>query len=143
MTELQIKIARIRQLDKDIIPESIEDAERYKEIATACTPRYENDGSQHTVSGNNKEKAMLEYASAKIKIDDLQDELADLKMQVKKDIDLISDDKQRRFAKLYYIDQMSQKAISHKSHYAYSTVRNIITDFNKNIVHQSTQNAIE
>lgn len=131
MTDLQIKIARIRQLDKDLIPEAIEDANRYKAIATACTPRYENDGSQHTVSGNNKEKAMIEYADAEINVDVLQDELANLKMEVKKDIDYISDDKQRRFAKLYYIDQLNQKAISKQSHYAYGTVRNALTDTRK------------
>lgn len=131
MTDLQIKIARIRQLDKDLIPEAIEDANRYKAIATACTPRYENDGSQHTVSGNNKEKAMIEYADAEINVDVLQDELANLKMEVKKDIDYISDDKQRRFAKLYYIDQLNQKAISKQSHYAYSTVKNNLCDVNK------------
>lgn len=131
MTDLQNKIARIRQLDKDLIPEAIEDAARYKAIAMACTPRYENDGAQHTTSSNNKEKALIEHADAEIKVDGLQDELADLKMEVQKDMDLIADDKQRRFAKLYYIDQMNQKAISKQSHYAYGTVRNTLTDTRK------------
>ena len=131
MTELQIKIARIRQLDKDLIPEAVEDAERYYAIATNCTVRYDNDGTQHTENGNSKEKAFVEFADAQIKVNELSDELADLKLEVKKEIDQIADDKQRRFAKLYYIDQLSQKEISRKSHYAYSTVKNNLCNFNK------------
>lgn len=131
MTELQIKIARIRQLDKDLIPEAIEDAERYYAIATNCTVRYDNDGTQHTENGNSKEKAFVEFADAQIKVNELEDELADLKLEIKKEIDQIADDKQRRFAKLYYIDQLSQKEISRKSHYAYSTVKNNLCNFNK------------
>lgn len=131
MTELQIKIARIRQLDKDLIPEAIEDAERYYAIATNCTVRYDNDGTQHTENGNSKEKAFVEFADAQIRVNVLKDELADLKLEVKKEIDQIADDKQRRFAKLYYIDQLSQKEISKKSHYAYSTVKNNLCNFNK------------
>ena len=131
MTELQIKIARIRQLDKDLIPEAVEDAERYYAIATNCTVRYDNDGTQHTENGNSKEKAFVEFADAQIKVNELSDELADLKLEVKREIDRIADDKQRRFAKLYYIDQLSQKEISKKSHYAYSTVKNNLCNFNK------------
>ena len=131
MTELQIKIARIRQLDKDLIPEAVEDAERYYAIATICTVRYDNDGTQHTENGNCKEKAFIEFADAQIKVNELSDELADLKLEVKREIDRIADDKQRRFAKLYYIDQLSQKEISKKSHYAYSTVKNNLCNFNK------------
>ncbi len=131
MTELQIKIARIRQLDKDLIPEAIEDAERYYAIATNCTVRYGNDGTQHTENGNSKEKAFVEFADAQIKVNELSDELADLKLEVKREIDKIVNDKQRRFAKLYYIDQMSQKQISKQSHYAYSTVKNNLCNLNK------------
>lgn len=131
MTELQIKIARIRQLDKDLIPEAIEDAERYYAIATNCTVRYDNDGTQHTENGNSKEKAFVEFADAQIKVNELEDELADLKLEVKREIDQISDDKQRRFAKLYYIDQLSQKEISRKSHYQYGTVRNDLSNARK------------
>ena len=131
MTELQIKITRIRQLDKDLIPEAIEDLERYRAIATATTPRYENDETQHTENGNGKEKAFLNCAQASAKVDILQDELADLKIEVQKEIDLIPDDKQRRFAKLYYIDQLNQKQIAKKSHYAYGTVRNVVADTRK------------
>ena len=131
MTELQIKIARIRQLDKDLIPEAVEDAERYYAIATNCTVRYDNDGTQHTENGNSKEKAFVEFADAQIKVNELSDELADLKLEVKKEIDQIADDKQRRFAKLYYIDQLSQKEISRKSHYQYGTVRNDLSNARK------------
>ena len=131
MTELQIKIARIRQLDKDLIPEAIEDAERYYAIATNCTVRYDNDGTQHTENGNSKEKAFVEFADAQIKVNELEDELADLKLEVKREIDRIADDKQRRFAKLYYIDQLSQKEISRKSHYQYGTVRNDLSNARK------------
>ena len=133
MTELQIKIARIRQLDKDLIPEAIEDAERYYAIATNCTVRYDNDGTQHTENGNSKEKAFVEFADAQIKVNELEDELADLKLEVKREIDQISDDKQRRFAKLYYIDQLSQKEISRKSHYQYGTVRNDLSNARKTL----------
>ncbi len=131
MTELQIKIARIRQLDKDLIPEAIEDAERYYAIATNCTVRYDNDGTQHTENGNSKEKAFVEFADAQIRVNVLSDELADLKLEVKREIDQIADDKQRRFAKLYYIDQLSQKEISRKSHYQYGTVRNDLSNARK------------
>lgn len=131
MIELQIKIARIRQLDKDLIPEAIEDLERLEAIATTTTPRYENDGAQHTGGGNGKEKAFLNCAEASVKVNILQDELADLKVEVQKEIDLIADDKQRRFAKLYYIDQLNQKQIAKKSHYAYGTVRNVVADTRK------------
>lgn len=133
MEMLQIKIARIRQLDKDLIPEAIEDLERFRAIATACTPRYENDGTQHTENGNSKEKAFMNCGEASIKLDALQDEIADLKMEVQKEIDLITDDKQRRFAKLYYIDQLNQKVISKQSHYEYGTVRNKLTLARKNL----------
>ena len=133
MTDLQIKIARIRQLDKDLIPEAIEDAERYYAIATNCTVRCDNDGTQHTEKGNSKEKAFIEFADAQIKVNELSDELADLKLEVKREIDRISDDKQRRFAKLYYIDQLSQKEISKKSHYQYGTVRNDLSNARKTL----------
>lgn len=133
MTDLQIKIARIRQLDKDLIPEAIEDAERYYAIATNCTVRYDNDGTQHTENGNSKEKAFVEFADAQIKVNGLEDELADLKLEVKREIDRIADDKQRRFAKLYYIDQLSQKEISKKSHYQYGTVRNDLSNARKTL----------
>lgn len=133
MTELQIKIARIRQLDKDLIPEAIEDLERFRSIATATTPRYENDGSQHTENGNGKERAFLNCAEASVKVDMLTDELADLKLEVQKEIDLITDDKQRRFAKLYYIDQLNQKQIAKKASYQYGTVRNNLSDARKSL----------
>lgn len=131
MTELQIKIARIRQLDKDLIPEAVEDAERYYAIATSCAVRYGSDGTQHVENVNSKEKAFIEFADAQIKVNELSDELADLKLEVKREIDKIADDKQRRFAKLYYIDQLSQKEISKKAHYAYSTVKNNLCNLNK------------
>ena len=133
MTELQIKIARIRSLDKDLIPEAIEDLERFRAIATATTPRYEYDGTQHVDNGNSKEKAFVECAEANRKIDGLVDELADLKMEVQKEIDLIPDDKQRRFAKLYYIDQLNQKQIAKKASYQYGTVRNNLSDVRKKL----------
>lgn len=134
MTELQKKIERIRQLDKDLIPEAIEDMNRYRAIAEACTPNYKNDGSQHTVpSSNSKEKAFAKHAEASERVDKLQDEIADLKIEVQKEIDKIKDDKQRRFAKLYYIDQLNQKAISRRAHYAYGTVRNVITNTRKTL----------
>lgn len=44
MTELQVKIARIRQLDKDLIPEAIEDMQRLLSIATACTTKSGKNG---------------------------------------------------------------------------------------------------
>ena len=133
MSELQSKIARIRQLDKDLIPEAIEDMQRYLGIATACTAQSGGNEIQRTVSENSKEKAMILYADASIKVDRLQDEISDLKLEVQKEIDLIVDNKQRRFAKLYYIDQMSQKEISKKSHYEYGTVRNKLTDSRKTL----------
>ncbi len=135
------KLTRIRQLDKDLIPEAIEDAERYYYIATACTPKYENDGSQHAISGNNKEKAMLNYAEATLRIEALQDELADLKLDMIKCVSHIKDDKQRRFAKLYYIDQKTQKQIAEQSHYARQTIKNNISFANKVLL--STTNDIE
>lgn len=133
MTDLQKKIARIRQLDKDLIPEAVEDAERYYAIATSCTVRYGSDGTQHGENVNSKEKAFIEFADAQIKVNELSDELADLKLEIKKEIDLIADDKQRRFAKLYYIDQLSQKEISKKSHYQYGTVRNDLSNARKKL----------
>jgi len=141
MAELQDKIKRIRQLDKDLIPEAIEDMQRFLSIATACTAQSGGSEIQRTVSENSKEKAMILYADASIKVNDLQDELADLKLEVTKEVDKIKGDKQRRFAKLYYIDQKSQKDIAQQSHYAYSTVRNNLININK--VHSSTLNAIE
>jgi len=131
MAELQDKIKRIRQLDKDLIPEAIEDMQRFLSIATACTAQSGGSEIQHTVSENSKEKAMILYADASIKVDRLQDEISDLKLEVQKEIDLIVDNKQRRFAKLYYIDQLNQKSIARKSNYAYSTVKNNLTDVNK------------
>lgn len=133
MTELQIKITRIRQLVKDLIPEAIEDLERFRAIATATTPRYENDGTQHVENGNGKEKAFSNCAEASTKVGTLQDELADLKIEVQKEIDLIPNDKQRRFAKLYYIDQLNQKQIAKKASYQYGTVRNNLTDARKSL----------
>ena len=133
MTELQNKIKRIRQLDKDLIPESIEDMQRFLSIATACTVQSNGSEIQHTVSGNSKEKAMIQYADASVKVDMLQDEISDLKLEVQKEIDSIHDDKQRRFAKLYYIDQLSQKDISKKAAYEYGTVRNNLTDARKTL----------
>ena len=133
MTELQIKIARIRQLDKDLIPEAIEDAERYYAIATNCTVRYGNDGTQHTENGNSKGKAFVEFADAQIKVNELSYELAVLKIEMQKEIDLIPNDKQRRFAKLYYIDQLNQKQIAKKASYQYGTVRNNLTDARKSL----------
>lgn len=121
-------LIRIRKLDKDLIPEAVEDMERYLSIATACTPRYENDGSQRSQNGNSKEKAMIEYAEASRKVDMLQDELAQLKFEVLNYVNKITNDKQRRFAKLYYIDQKSQREISRNTCYAYGTVRNIISE---------------
>jgi hypothetical protein len=120
-----MKIARIRQLDKDLIPEAIEDMERYRAIATACTPKYNSDGAQHTAPAtNSKEKAFAEYAEAGIKVDMLQDEIGNLKLEVKRIIDGISCDKDRRFSKLYYIDQLTQRKISGKTRYAVSTIKN-------------------
>ena len=133
MAELQDKIKRIRQLDKDLIPEAIEDMQRFLSIATACTAQSGGSEIQHTTSGNSKEKAMILHADASIKVDKLQDEISDLKLEVQKEIESIKDNKQRRFAKLYYIDQMSQKEISKKSHYEYGTVRNKLTDSRKTL----------
>lgn len=128
LTMISENLIRIRKLDKDLIPEAIEDMERYLSIATACTPRYENDGSQHSQNGNSKEKAMIEYAEASRKVDMLQDELAQLKLEVLSYVNKITNDKQRRFAKLYYIDQKSQREISRNTCYAYGTVRNVISE---------------
>ncbi len=135
------KIARIRQLDRDLIPEAQEDAQRFLSIATACTPKYENDGTQHTPSGNSKEEAMLNYAQATERINLLIDELADLKLDMIKFVNSIKDDKQRRFAKLYYIDQKKQIEIAHSSHYALQTVKNNLGQVNKVLL--STDIAIE
>ncbi len=134
------KIARIRQLDKDLIPEAQEDAKRFLAIATACTPNYENDGTQHS-SSNSKEEAMLNYAQANELINQLIDELVNLKLEVIKSVSLIKDDKQRRFAKLYYVDQKKQGEIAHLSHYALQTVKNNLCQVNKVLL--STDIAIE
>lgn len=131
MSDLQIMIERIKQLDRDLIPEAIEDSERFLAIATACTPRYDNDGSQHIASSNSRETAMINYAASQVKIDKLQDELADLKLKVEKIMSQIKNDKARRFAKLYYVDLLTQKKIASQSHYSYGTVRNELSSARK------------
>lgn len=131
--KLSEMIARIRQLDKDLIPEALEDLERFRAIAMSTTPRYENDGSQHTENGNGKERAFIECSQASIKVDKLQDELADLKILIIKEVEKVSNDKQRRMAKNYYIDQLTQKEIAKKTHYEYGTVRNELSNFRKKL----------
>lgn len=125
------KLARIRQLDKDLIPEAQEDANRFMAIATSCTPNYNTDGSQHVENGNGKEKAMLNYAQATERVDAFVDELADLKLEMIKLVDSLTNDKQRRFAKLYYIDQKTQGEIARKVNYAKQTVKNNLVQANK------------
>lgn len=133
MTELHDKIKRIRQLDKDLIPEAKEDKQRFLDIATVCTVQSNGSEIQHTTSGNTKEKAMIEYTSVSVKLELLENESKNLKLEVQKEIDSITDDKQRRFAKLYYIDQLNQKDISKKVAYEYGTVRNNLTDARKTL----------
>ena len=139
---LSEKFQRIRTLDKDLIPEAIEDMNRYYDIATATTPRYENDGSQHNVSGNNKEAAMLNYTESSEKISVLQDELATLKLEVIAELNNIPNNRHRRIAKLYYIDHKTQKEIAHKiTHYAYGSVRNTVSSLS-NKSFKASSNAI-
>ncbi len=125
------RLARIRQLDKDLIPEAIEDANRLYAIATTTTTSFENDGSGHSSSSNAKETAMVNYAQANEYINQLVDELVDLKLDMIKFVNSIKNDKQRRFAKLYYIDHLSQRQISQKSNYQYGYVRNTLCDVKK------------
>ncbi|NLZ45670.1 MAG: hypothetical protein GX896_03155, partial [Clostridiales bacterium] len=55
---LNERIARIKQLDKNLIPEAIEDAERYRSIAMMKTTSFENDGSQNLHTENKVEQRL-------------------------------------------------------------------------------------
>lgn len=125
------KIARIHSLDNDLIPEAIEDAERLFLIATKITSATTNDGTQNAGNQNSKEIAMINYTAATQRVDELQDELYDLKLSVLDMINKIVHDKERRFAKLYYVDGLTQKSIAQKTSYQYGTVRNTLTEFRK------------
>jgi DNA-directed RNA polymerase specialized sigma subunit len=128
---IQQAIIRIRQLDKDLIPEALEDLARYRAIATACTPRYENDGTQHTENGNSKERAFVECAESSRKVDMLKDELVSLTLEVEAFFNKSLDGNQRRIAKLYYIDSITQPEIAAKTNYALSTIKNSFQKINK------------
>ena len=134
MTTLTDKFLRIKELSKDLIPEAIEDMQRYYAIATATTTTYESDGTQRNISGNSKERAMLNYTESSVKVDELQDEIANLKIDVAIELGNIKNNKKRRVAKLYYIDHKSQKEIANKiTHYAYGTVRNAISSLSADL----------
>ena len=131
---IQQAVERIRRLDKDLIPEALEDLERYREIATACTPRYENDGAQHTTNGNSKERAFIECGQASIKVDKLKQESAMLKNQLQATFDkMIINDKNRRIAKLYYLDYLKQNEIAKKINYSESTIKQSIQKVNETL----------
>lgn len=128
------KISRIKRLDKDLIPEAIEDANRCLAIATGITPIKCNDGGSNPNHGNGAQKRLDDYVEATSKVDKLVDELYDLKCEVVAEINrTIHDDKLRRFAKRYYVDLNNQHKIAAETHYDYGTVRNAMTKIREKI----------
>ena len=138
---LMEKIKRIKTLHKDLIPEAIEDAERLKEIVTGQSPSFKKDGRTTKSSTNKIEQRLAEYVDAKEKIFILENELIDLRLSSVQDIDNIKNDKQRRFAKLYYVDGLTQAKIAQKTYYAKQTIKNNLCNVNK--VPPGTKNTIE
>jgi hypothetical protein len=137
------KIERLRSLKRDLIPEKKEDKERFFTLATRCTASYDKCGSGSNYD-NSQEIKDTNYASCCAELASLENECTRLSMELIEEFERkFSDSRQRRIAKLYYVDGIRLKLIANNHlHYAYGYVRNSFLQVNQtlNIEKCDTQN---
>lgn len=129
---LSEKIFRLKRLKRNLIPEKQEDYERLKALAIGGGISYDKVGGSGSRT-NAQEIKNANSACCSEELEQLKSERDMLTLELQEEFNRIFfNDKQRRIAKLYYIDGIQLKSIANKHlHYGYGTVRNDFVTVNK------------
>ena len=121
------KIDRLKKLNKILIPEKQEEKARLFSAATGSAINYEKTGSTSVNNSNSQDDKNALYSNASSELDSLMGEREQLIYDLNSHFNTIEFDRQRRVAKLYFIDGLNIKTIANKRmHYAYGTIKNDI-----------------
>lgn len=128
------KIERLKKLNKILIPEKQEEKARLFSAATGSAINYEKVGSSPISDKNSQDVKDTLYSNASAELDNLKHERKQLIYELNAALNNIKSDRQRRVAKLYFIDGLSIKTIANKKmHFAYGTIKNDICEIRKSI----------
>ena len=128
------KIDRLKKLNKILIPEKQEEKARLFSAATGSAINYEKTGSTSVNNSNSQDDKNALYSNASSELDSLMGEREQLIYDLNSHFNTIEFDRQRRVAKLYFIDGLNIKTIANKRmHYAYGTIKNDICELRKSI----------
>lgn len=126
------QIARLKKLERELIPDKEEDCIRRKQIAEGGAITYDKVGTSGC-GNNTQEQKNTAYLNCLEELSALKAERDALKTELINAFNSIfpEGDRKRRIAKFAYIDRIPLKAIANRHmHYDYGTIRNDITKIN-------------
>lgn len=125
--ELEELLSEIKKYRENLIPEAIDDVQRFLSIADVGAVKYDDNGSKPQSAENTAEIKNIDYTDAVEKLKNLKLKLGELWVKANVIIENIESDRARRFFKNYYLSGMSIRQMSKETGLTEKTIRNEIS----------------